>query len=437
MPSLIFRVEPIQFNSQCVAFTEWVSLLTLCLAPLIAHIASGTPSISYLAKQRPKWYDHLCHYNPTSVIWRYAAITDRRIRATCWGRHDLAASNAIFWTADGWQGGEEMVIAAAPYSLRSPEQTHVELFSLTILKTIITAMQGISALYMLIGSLTGQTGNFISKMGVDMIFYPLAVLGLLRLCATIWLTEDFEYGSRIDVSNQINRQTLPGLSTNDVDINMKLDEDLDPFLTTPYQPGPRFRTPGSSWPSRIFRTCYLLLVGSVWAMASLYFIPGIFTTYAIYTTTSFLVSLFYFIYLTISVILYTFYCFRGQTTSTIIPCISSIWYRVYTLLVMCVMFVLIIIASIETNRTPLGDYTSLTAPVKLDCTYRNRWWPLTNTASFWGLASEHEIVWDRNWQNYSGLPVTEKPENNASSEYKFWLYDFNGYCVGELQGLDS
>lgn len=375
---------------------------------------------------------------PFLTVWRYAAITDRRIRATRWSLNDLAASNAIFWTTDGWHGGEEMVLAAAPHALRSPEHTHVEIFSLTMLKTIITTMQGISALYSLIGLLAGVSGlSFTNVIGVDMVFFPLAILGLLRLCAAAWLTEDFEYSSRVESSSRMTQRGSQGRVVIDLDNDLKSGDFLDPFLSTPYQPAPRFKTPSSSWSSRIFRTCYLVLVGGVWALAFLYFIPGVLGPYALFTTTSFLTGLFYFIFLTVSVLLYIFYFFRGETTSTLLPCISSTWYRAYTLLVMSFMSVLIVIASIETNRTPIGQYASVPALVNLECTYRNRWWPLTDDSSFFGLVSHQEIVRSRSGQDFSGLPVLGMTRNNASLNDRFWLYDFHGYCVGQLGNFST
>lgn len=29
-------IEPMRYNSKCITFTDWISLITLCLAPLIA-----------------------------------------------------------------------------------------------------------------------------------------------------------------------------------------------------------------------------------------------------------------------------------------------------------------------------------------------------------------------------------------------------------------
>lgn len=109
-------VTPARYQSQDIALSEWVTLLTLCLAPLIAHVVVGTPSPSYLCTSRPKWHEWICHYNPTSVLWRYTAITDRRIRARFWNRADLAATNALFWTPRGWDGSEAMV----QHSLTAP-----------------------------------------------------------------------------------------------------------------------------------------------------------------------------------------------------------------------------------------------------------------------------------------------------------------------------
>ncbi|ORY19599.1 hypothetical protein BCR34DRAFT_582292 [Clohesyomyces aquaticus] len=186
MPSIKLIVEPIQYNSKCITFSEWMSLFTLCLTPLIAHIIAGTVPISDLAKnRRPSWHDRLCHYNPTSIIWRYAAIVDRRIRATGWSRVNFAASNAIFWTERGWKGGEHKTIAVE-VNLAFLSSTHVKRISATMLMTIIITLQGISALYLLIGSLVNPWGvsyGFIMGMSLDTLFIPFAILGLWRLCA--------------------------------------------------------------------------------------------------------------------------------------------------------------------------------------------------------------------------------------------------------------
>lgn len=77
-------VESFEYQSYNIPFDEWITLFTLSLAPLLPHIAAGVPLPSLLIdnkKARPSWHDKICLYKPTSIRWRYTAITDRRIRA--------------------------------------------------------------------------------------------------------------------------------------------------------------------------------------------------------------------------------------------------------------------------------------------------------------------------------------------------------------------
>lgn len=196
-----YYILPFSLNSECLSLTEIVSLLTLCLAPLITHIASGSASVSYLVNDRPQWYEKACHYNPTSILWRYAAITDRRIRATSWDKSDMAVSNAIFWTSRGWDGSEEIASIAGAYCFRLPQYCRAEILSSAMFKTVLTTAQGVSALYWIVYHLvdSNDTDSFISLAGVDNIFMPLALFGLLRLCAAAWLTDDYAYAPRSDL----------------------------------------------------------------------------------------------------------------------------------------------------------------------------------------------------------------------------------------------
>ncbi|KAF2653847.1 hypothetical protein K491DRAFT_694379 [Lophiostoma macrostomum CBS 122681] len=372
MPSMEYHVVPVRYNSQCITFPEWISIFTICLAPLIAHIASGAPPISYLAQSpRPKWYDLICHYNPTSILWRYAVITDRRIRARDWNRDDLGASNAIFWTSKGWKGGEEMSVVAAPYCSRCPEDTHTQLNSVAMLKTVITTLQGGAAAYSLIGSLLGLTNvGFITLMGLDMIFYPLAILGLLRLCAAAWLTEDFAYGMLHEFGDRTPMRDFQVPKLDEVTIP-GTDSSGGPLLVAPpTRLNLRFTPPGSSWSSRIFRSGFLLLCGAIWFLALIFMAPGVVNGWrgeVFFTATSLVVAIFYLYFFTITLVLLAWYFIRGETTSTIIPCISQAWYRIYTLVVMGLTVVMIIFACIETNKGPNGLYTSVRLPLKTRC----------------------------------------------------------------------
>jgi hypothetical protein len=463
-----YNIRPIQYNSQCISFPEWITLLTLCFAPLIAHIASGTPFVTYLTHSRPRWYDHLCHYNPTSIIWRYAAITDRRIRALSWNRNDLAASNAIFWTTHGWDGSEEMVLAAAPHCTRSPEQSHVRIVSVSMLNTVITTLQGFAALYTLIGSLAVVSDNSdlnsIELMGVDLVLFPVAILGLLRLCAAAWLTDDFEYslrdGNAVKQGATTSERDVPLLEIRQAsDAFLSRDDDtvkslhrgttiserdfplmesgqaFDPFLmTSALLPAhARFVSPRSSWQSRAFRCFYLFISAGIWAVAFVFTAPVVPEDMSTFSTTSFVACLFYFVFITIATIIYAFYFFRGQTTSTLIPCISQPWYRVYTVLVMGFMVVLVVIASIETNRAPNGVYISAPPLVKVDCARRGDWWRVApNSNMFSGFVSREKRNATQLGHEYPSSAVAEITRDNVSLGERYWLYNFTGFCVGQL-----
>lgn len=82
------------YQSRDISFSNWISLFTLCLTPLVIHLTSGAPSASYLVNNRPRWHDRICHYNPISIMWWYLAIVDRCIRAIEWNAIDMATSNA-------------------------------------------------------------------------------------------------------------------------------------------------------------------------------------------------------------------------------------------------------------------------------------------------------------------------------------------------------
>src|SRR5579871_1490129 len=100
--------EPITLN-------EWFSLITLCLVPLVTHIVVAIPTIVCLQAKRPRWHDKIGLYNPTSILWHYFAIADRRIRSKDWEPYDLAAANIYFWVDDGWDGSEKRVETSRPF----------------------------------------------------------------------------------------------------------------------------------------------------------------------------------------------------------------------------------------------------------------------------------------------------------------------------------
>ena len=141
-------VLPPTYQSNHLTFNDWVLLFTLCLAPLIAHIVAGVPPIVYLSQDRPTWRQKLGLYNPTTIIWRYFSITDRRLRAKHWSAAALSASNVYFWTRVGWDGSDALVRKSQAYCVSFPQSKHATLISWSTVKTIIVTLQGADALYL-------------------------------------------------------------------------------------------------------------------------------------------------------------------------------------------------------------------------------------------------------------------------------------------------
>jgi hypothetical protein len=428
------HVEPLRYLATCNTFPEWITLFTLCLAPLIAHIISGTPTISYMTHSRPRFIDAVCHYNPTSIIWRYAAIVDRRLRVIKWSPNDLAATNAIFWTANGWNGDEIMVISSMPYLVQFPQKTHVQIFSVTMLKTIIVSLQGVSAMYSIIGGLADGPGGDsqvgLSGVALDILFIPLACLGLLRLCAAAWLAEDFVYLCPTNSS----RQTLKHSTSREVDIPLiTTADDIDPWLTTPLEAERFFQAPNSSWSSCVFRTFYLLICIGFCVSALMATLPRV-NTGVNYSVTSILLGLFYCILLSISSVIYAVYFLRGKTTTTIIPCISSSWYKAYTILLMAIMVIMVTIAAIQTNRLPNGMYTSYAQSVQLDCQSQMTWWALSPQRTFSGVMSLVPKNVTAPEANASEALAIRVLNGTTIPDERDMLSNFTGYCVGRLGG---
>ena len=411
MPDIItgkqLTIFPLKYSSHEIDRSDWVSLLTLCLAPLIAHIIAGVPSPTYLHRSRPKWHELLCHYNPTSILWRYAAIADRRIRAKAWDQNDLASTNAIFWTKRGWDGSEEMIATSAAYCYHLPENTRIALFSREMITTIIVTSQGIQATLSLMGALDtdGTNSGFVKWMGVDTIFFPLAMISLLRLCCAFWLNDDFGYSTSHSLA---------------LDKRANSNESSSGTLLAPMDvpPRPRFQRPSSSWGSGILRSLFLFIVISIIALNAMYFIRG-----GRQTATTFAVEIAYIFFLSMTVFIFAPYFWTGQTTSTIIPCINSMAYKIYTAVIFGVFTTTIIISCIETRKTPCGKFTSGPG---LEADIRACWNPSEDLASLHvGFnASTATLVVDE-------FAIANKSAFIPVNNTQWSAVDFTGTCFGK------
>ena len=429
----MLEVLPLSYNSSCIGFSTWISILTLCLTPLIAHIISGSGKVSYLSDSRPAWHNAFGHYNPTSIMWRYCAVADRRVRAKRWSPKDLAATNAIFWTSHGWDGSERMVNAAMRYCTLLPDGTMASVFSAETLQTLITTLQGIAALYIL-AELFAPNPKDTVTWTVDTAFYPLAEIGLLRTLAALWLTDDYSYVFRRDVSPKelplsldnktVEKAIMPVKGSKETYERANLEIPIESFNVLDQDPSvdDRFR-PVSYWASRLFRGFYLLLVIGLWLICLMCFVPLGSDDGPIFdTVTVLMITTFYLYMLSVSAAVCGYYIFQGSS-STIVPCISSYWYRAYTISLFLYGLATITLASVEINQVPGGynasplNWSGGTCMPMSGSTY-----VVDSTRSIFGIAVA----------NVTGSPFKPKPYTetfNTSAGGSVWVYNFTGICM--------
>ncbi|KAH8648652.1 hypothetical protein BX600DRAFT_475582 [Xylariales sp. PMI_506] len=369
------QILPTVYQANGIGFADWISIFTLCTAPVIAHIIGGVPPSSIISERKMRWHDRIGHYNPTSILWRYAAITDRRIRAKDWSPQDMAGSNAVFWTDDGWDGSEKMLYEAMAHCIYLPRRAILELLSSGSLKTAIIGLQGAQALVTTFQDLSMSTSS--DPTAADSLFYFIAIVGLLRVCCCLWLTDDYLYTiSHGHVDTGLADNTLTHKEENPADIVLlkrnpwgarRISQDSLMDTSADHQSLPaqnlpthsRFR-PSSFWGSRLFRFFFWSPLATFWALHFVFSLPW--TAPIVATSTEFLLVIFYTFFLTATVGIYAWYFIRTGTETTIIPCISSVWYKIYTLCLAGLGLIVLIIACMETRRTWCGRYTTWTYP---------------------------------------------------------------------------
>ena len=422
MVSSPIEVEGLKYQSGNITMPEWVSLLTLCFSPLLAHVVAGAPHPTCLSRNRPSWHDRLCHYNPVSILWRYGAITDRRVRARAWCPANMAAANAIFWTGAGWDGSEEMAARSVLYCISLPEQARLSLFSWSAIKTAIVTIQGVQAVVTITGSIFARWDLLNSGFSIDTAFLPISILGLLRLYAAFWLTDDFNYVMRDDVLLQALSDPYleysPSLSSVGFVGMRDATRLLDPGLT----PRDYHFRPSTYWPSRVFRGFFVANIIAILGAAIFTVIP-VAGYHRIFSATVCVVSIGGLVFLAITVAIYSYYLIRcSGFKSTVIPCISTAWYKTCTALVFTWLLAIAVVSAIETRRTPCGRFTTVSE--RLDstlCPGLMNVGPGFNSTVF-GLAASspnHLAVQNDGWFLVVGFTGTCQGFNGSVKEARF------------------
>jgi hypothetical protein len=329
------------YQSQSNSLSTWFSMFTLCLAPLATHIVFGLPEPVILRckeQRRPSWSDRLNHFNPVSILWRYYAIADRRLRATHWDALDMAACNAAFWDGQRWDGSETMMVKSREWNTRKPQQAYIGVVSGSCLATIVVTLQGIQAITALITIWVPSSTLESFTNSLPGIFQPIALLGLLRLQSAFWLSNDYGY-KHLDEDEERNTQEGPSLLDSE---SSRLERAW----------GWRW------WVFRVWWVASLLTVmglGLTLSLESLAFTFG--ASYTQVMSSSMLADKLMYSLLTGGcLMIHPFYLFRASTMSTIIPCIQARWYKLYTYLLITASLTCLILSALETKKFDDGTY---------------------------------------------------------------------------------
>ena len=368
-------------QSQNILFQDWFNYITLCFAPLIAHVIAGvaSPTVINPHAKEPTWSALLSHFNPISIVWRWYAIADRRLRAYSWDAIDMVACNAVFWNTENarWDGSEEIMVRSRAWITRTPRLSHVSLVSTSGLTTVILTLQGTRACFLIFASLNPKT-TYGFAQGLPSVFLPLGCLGLMRLPAALWLSDDHIY-LEVPETDSYSAQNVGEPSAAIVEeVGGSLCE-LDPLtsnravataavtppftthshlseLTTSIRPRLHSKNTRIAFLYRIW--WFISIIGLVGgsAMSTLSFS----WSHSPYMSLSgLLFNVLYFILTTATVLITCTYILLGRTQSTLIPCIHATWYKVFTVVLIVMAVVTTIVTALETRQLLDGSLTTL------------------------------------------------------------------------------
>jgi hypothetical protein len=335
-----------KYQSQSISFSEWLSLLTLAFAPLVAHIFVGVARPIILSGEIP-WQERVCHYNPTSIFWRYFAITDRRCRAKEWTRYDLAATNAVFWDGKHWDGSVHILMRKKHEATYLPSRNRISWASGSVLHTLIVTLQGIQAVYVVVYNSTDD--DAVSGHPISYVFFPLAILGLLRLPAALWLTAEYGYRECEDLALQN--------VCDEVEMNLLSQERAPPIDDTLIS---RQFHPQRSWRGIAVRAGFLgvLLLLTATIVSDLLRDRGPATKH---TLSAVLTGIYYLFFLVCTTSFFLISLWQKQDDTTVIPWIDTQTYKVYTSSLFLLSVVYVVVTALETRRTACGLYTTIHA----------------------------------------------------------------------------
>lgn len=356
-----------RYQSANISLVEWINLLTICLAPLITHIAFGYGNVILLTDRHPRLLERLTQFNPITIIWRYYSIVDRRIRARDWDRADMAASNVVFWDGQRWDGSEHLMLESRCWVTKLPPQSRVNWISSSTLATLAMTVQGVGAVAILARFRYAKWNG--APDGFPTIFNVLALLSFARLPAFLWLSDENGFEAvkcRTDTTNEKPPADLEWVC---IDSNVSLDYHLQPIpsvdaseVAHSHNLESRLK-PSTTFAARLWQVFGLIAAlcpGVGLYLTTISLGPRPFTI--ITSLSSLCLSMYYAVLCASALLIFIYHILKGQAGNTALPCMNSTWYKWLNVLMILLAILMFVTNALETRILPNGKTSTYSVP---------------------------------------------------------------------------
>ncbi|OCK82043.1 hypothetical protein K432DRAFT_473528 [Lepidopterella palustris CBS 459.81] len=271
----------------------------------------------------------------------------------------MAATNAVFWTGrdSKWDGSETMMVRSRSLCTSLLSKSRIRPLSGSSFQTMIVTLQGIKAMRELIESLINDKYGL--TVALPTVFFPLAVLGLFRLAAVLWLSDDYGY---MDVdAREDTLETLTPSRTFSETVSYSSEARLlhlsDALMSVKRYPQYLLRT-------ALVALLFLARLAAYLVLAASLFLPTG-SNVNFFAATTFSLNLFYPYFLFLTLVIVLMHILQGHN-STVLSALDILWYKIYTFSLYILASAIMIIAALETGRTPCGYYTTLPLYLRTD-----------------------------------------------------------------------
>jgi hypothetical protein len=264
------------------------------------------------------------------------------------------------------------MVRSRRFCTRLPRHTYIDPLSGSAAKTLILTLQGVQALYAV--SASARSSNYARDTYLGNVFLPLAIFGLLRLPAALWMSDDAAYANEEMMlvcqmqAARSERDSENGTTQSQELLDASMFVSTMPLPIEPQDDPPpiRFRPPNGPHGIAV-RAFYLLSILPLTGFTAYSAIPPPKRPRPpiILSATLFTQILFFLFFLLATSCIVCFYFLRGNSTLSIIPCLRSNWYRLYTAVLFLGMLLLIVFGAIETRQQWCGQWT--TYPNDVSC----------------------------------------------------------------------